>query len=263
MSPTPSPHPRDASAAAWRAALGERLIEAGVRPVPDLSPDDTRRLGDIDALLGQVGRAARHSSGAVRAYTSLVADAADGDANTAHWVSRIDRATDELDAFVRRLGALRICRGERPSSVAWTDILERVAARCDGIAPCRIEITDRTTGSFRHRAELVGRATFHLLRNAMESAPRRTWVRLRVDEGRLAGQRVYHLRISDSGPNWTPTEEVWRPFVTTRPGHTGLGLAHVAACLPILGGCAGIRREPNMTVAHFMLGEAGDLAWGS
>jgi nitrogen-specific signal transduction histidine kinase len=260
---SPTPHPRDASATAWRAALRDRLIESGVRPAPDLSADDARRLDDIDALLAQMGRAARHSSGAVRAYASLVADAADGDADTAHWVSRIDRATGELDGFVRRLGALRVCRSERLSSVSWRDILDRVGARCDGIAPCRIEVIDRTAGGFRHRAELVSRATFHLVRNAMESSPRGACVRVRVDEGRLDGRRTVHLRVSDGGPDWEPTDEVWRPFVTTRPGHTGLGLAHVAACLPILGACAGFRRDAERTVVHLMLGEAGDIEWES
>ncbi len=259
----PADRPRDAAAAAWRAAVRERLVRAGVRPAPDLSSGDTRRLSDIDTLLAQVGRAARHSSGAVRAYASLVADAADGDANTAHWVSRIDRATEDLDGFVRRLGALRVCDRERATDVAWWDILHSVAARCDRIARCRIDVTDRTRGSFQQRAELVGRMIFHLVRNAMESAPRSTWVRVRVDEGRLDGRRLYHVRIADEGPDWRIADDVWRPFVTDKRGHTGLGLTHVAACLPILGGVAGVRREATRTVAHVMLGEAEGIEWES
>jgi signal transduction histidine kinase len=253
----------DAALVRWRGLLRARLSAMGVPVAAEASADDIRRVADSEALLAQFVRAARHSSGAVRAYTSLIADAHTEDADTLHWTARVDHAVSELDDFTARVGALRICAGERPAGVTWRDMLATVAARCGGIAPCAIEAIDRTHGEFRQRRELLGRTLFHLVRNGMEASPRAARVRVRVDEGRLEGARVFHVRITDEGEgvDVSVADAIWKPFVTTRRGHAGLGLAYAAAVAPLLGAALGMRREGGRTSVHLLVGEEGGLQW--
>jgi signal transduction histidine kinase len=246
-----------------RIALRERLVRMGVHAAPDLAPDDRRRLGDVDALVAQCVRASRHTAGSVRAYASLIGDGYAHEANASLWAAKIERSAEDLDQFAARFGALRMCENERPSRVDWGEVLQRVAARCAHLSPCTIEANDRTHGPCRQRAELVARALFHIVRNGVEAAPRGGSVRVRVDECRVSGTRVFHVRVADDGAGFAArdVDDAWRPFTTTKPDHAGLGLAFVAACAPVLGAVAGWRRESDRTAVHLLIAEEGELEW--
>lgn len=254
----------DDARTALRRALADRLRGMGIRPAPDLSPDEMRRLDDVEAILAQCVRASRHTAGSVRAYASLIADGYAHECNASRWAAKIQRSAQDLEEFAARFGALRVCANERPTRVEWGDVLNRVASRCGTLGTCTIEANDRSNGPFRQRGELLGRAVFQLVRNAVEAAPRGGSVRARVDECRVGTTRVFHLRIADDGPGLSDTceyESAWRPFVTTKPDHAGLGLAYVAVCAPILGAVAGLRRESDRTAVHLTVAEEGDLEW--
>jgi signal transduction histidine kinase len=180
------------------------------------------------------------------------------------WAAKIERSAHDLDEFASRFGALRVCGSERVSRVEWGDVLGRVASRCSDLGHCTIEANDRTEGPCRQRAELLGRALFQIVRNAVEAAPRGGSVRVRVDECRVGATRVFHVRVADDGSGWADSlhpDDAWRPFVTCKRDHAGLGLAYVAACAPILGAVAGWRRESDRTAVHVLIAEEGDLEW--
>lgn len=236
----------------------------GVRPAPDLTRFELQRLHDVDALVTQCVRAARHTAGSVRAYASLIADGYAHEANASLWASKIERSAHDLDAFATRFAALRVCASERPSRVEWGDLLGRVTSRCADLGSCTIEANDRAAGPCRQRAELLSRVLFQIIRNAVEAAPRGGSVRARVDECRVGNTRVFHVRVADDGPGVTgiaDSEDAWRPFVTSKPDHAGLGLAFVAACAPVLGAVAGWRRESDRTAVHLLVAEEGVLEW--
>ncbi len=260
----PSSHLSSGTARArLRAVLAERLGRIGVRPVRDLSASDLQRVHDVDALVAQSVRAARHTAGSVRAYASLIADGYAHEANASLWAAKIERSAQDLDEFASRFGALRVCGGERPTSLEWGDLLGRVATRCADLGTCTIEANDRSHGPCRQRAELLARVLFQIVRNGVEAAPRGGSVRLRVDEWRAAETRVFHVRVADDGAGiaGVSPDEAWRPFVSTKPDHAGLGLAFVAACAPVLGAVAGWRRECDRTTIHLLVGEEGELSW--
>lgn len=252
-----------AARARLRAVLAERLSRIGVRPVRDLSASDLQRVQDVDALVAQSVRAARHTAGSVRAYASLIADGYAHEANASLWAAKIERSAHDLDEFAARFGALRVCAGERPSSLEWGDLLARVASRCADLGTCTIEANDRSHGPCRQRAELLARVLFQIVRNGVEAAPRGGSVRLRVDEWRAAEMRVFQVRVADDGAGiaGVSPDEAWRPFVSTKPDHAGLGLAFVAASAPVLGAVVGWRRESDRTTIHLLVGEEGDLSW--
>ncbi len=253
---------RDQARVRRRRAAENLLVDLGARPAPELTADDRATVRALDALLAQTVRAGRHSSGAIRAYASLIEDAHPA-SNASHWAEKIARSAGELDAFVARLATLRVCEGEKPTPMEWGDAMSRVADRCASIGVCTIEVTDRSRGAFRQRAELVGRILFQLVRNAVEAAPRGGLVRVRVDEARLDGARGAHIRVGDGGEGMTHdrVEEIWRPFVSDKRGHPGLGLAYVATCAPLVGALAGIRSTDEGTEAHLILEEEGGLEW--
>jgi signal transduction histidine kinase len=254
----------DSTRASLRDALLHRMRQMGVRPAPELTPPDLQRLCDVDALLLQCVRACRHTAGSVRAYASLIADGYAHEANASQWAGKIERSAHDLEEFAQRAGALRVCANERPTPVEWSELLSRVASRCGPIGACTITANDRARGPFRQRAELLGRVLFQVVRNAVEAAPRGGSVRMRVDECRIESARVFHVRVADDGcgvAGEKDGDELWRPFVTTKPGHAGLGLAFVAACAPMLGAVAGWRRESDRTAVHVLVAEEGELEW--
>jgi len=256
--------PLDAARAnALRDAAG-LLVRSGARPAPAPAEEDVRTVRSLDALLAQSARAARHSSGTIRAYASLIGDGYGPGSNAGRWAARIERSASDLDEFVARTGALRLCDREAPSEVRWGDVLAHVAARCGSLGVCTFEVTDRTRAPFRLRRELAGRALFQLVRNAVEATPRKGLVRIRADEVHAGGMRAAHVRISDTGPGMGSPDSMdglWKPFVTGKQGHAGLGLAYVATCLAVLGGVCGVRSDRTGTTMHMIILEEGELSW--
>jgi signal transduction histidine kinase len=240
------------------------LRRIGARPAAEPLAEDARVLRALDPLLAQTMRAARGSSGAVRAYASLITDACGSGSNPGHWAAKIERSALELDEFVARQGTLRICDGERPTELRWAEVLSRVVSHCGVFGRCTIEVTDRTRGPFRQRAELAGRVLFHVVRNAVEATPRGGLVRVRADELSVAGARAVHIRISDEGPgpgDPAAADAMWRPFVTTKSGHAGLGLAYASVCAGLLGAVQAVRCESPGLTFHSLIFEEGELSW--
>jgi len=254
---------RSLARALWLRMAAETLVDQGMTPSPVLDDTDRATLRSLDALLAQSIRAGRHTSGAVRAYASLISDAHGVASDTGHWASKIERAAGELDDFSARLGTLRVCENEKPTRAAWGDVMAHVAGRCGSVGRCVIEVNDRTRGPFRQRMELIARACFHVVRNAVEATPRNGRVTVRIDEMRIASERSFLVRVTDTGPGIDPRvrADMWRPFMTTRPGHAGLGLTFVATALPVLGAVAGFSSDGRGTSVQVLLAEEGDLEW--
>ena len=269
MTPSNGPAPdafvaRDATRARAQRAAHELLLGLEARPGPLADAQDIALIRSLDVVFAQTMRAARHTSGSVRAYASLIEDGYASGSNAATWAARIGRAAGDLDDFASRVGALRLCENERVAEMGWGDVLARVAARCGSLGSCTIEIVDRTPGAFRQRAELVGRVLFHTLRNAVEATPRGGIVRVRADHIKLEGNAAVHLRVTDHGGGIDAAldlNSIWKPFVTAKADHAGLGLAYVAASAPVLGMVNGIHSDNAGTTIHTIIFEEGELSW--
>ena len=255
---------RDARRARAVRAAHELLRGLEVVPAGECDERDMDLMRSLDTLFAQMIRAARHTSGSVRAYASLIEDGYDATSNAVAWAARIGKAVGDLDDYSSRVAALRMCESERASEMRWADVLARVAARCGSLGACTIEMVDRTSGTFRHRGEWVARALFHPLRNAVEATPRGGIVRVRADQVRVEGIPAVHVRITDAGQGIDPrmdVRDIWKPFVTSKANHAGLGLAYVSACAPRLGMVNGVRSEASGTTFHGIIFEQGELSW--
>lgn len=75
----------------------------------------------------------------------------------------------------------------------------------------------------------------NLIRNAVQAAPRGGWVRVRTQQ---KNPQAVQLEVADNGPG-VPAElqeRLFEPFVTTKQGGTGLGLALVYRYVSLAGG---------------------------
>lgn len=255
---------RDAHRARALRAAHELLRGLEVVPAAECDERDMDLMRSLDALFAQMVRAARHTSGSVRAYASLIEDGYDTTSNAATWAARISRAVGDLEDYSSRVAALRMCETERAGEMRWGDVLARVAARCGSLGSCTIEMVDRTAGIFHHRGEWIGRALFHPLRNAVEATPRGGIVRVRADQIRIEGAPAVHVRITDAGQGIDPRMDVrsiWKPFASSKANHAGLGLAYVSACAPELGMVNGVRSNASGTTFHSIIFEQGELSW--
>lgn len=255
---------RDAMRSRAERAAHELFAGLGAHTAPALEAGDVALFRSLDAVFAQTMRAARHTCGSVRAYASLIEDGYAAGSNAAAWAARIGHAAGSLDEFASRMGALRMCESERVGALHWGEVLARVAARCGTLGSCTIEVIDRAPGAFRQRAEFAGRVLFHALRNAVEATPRGGIVRVRADHIKLEGASAVHLRVSDSGVGIDPSldiNSIWKPFVTAKPDHAGLGLAYIAAAAPLVGMVNGIHRDKTGTTIHTIIFEEGELSW--
>jgi hypothetical protein len=255
---------RDATRVRAQRAAHELLAGLEAHPAPAAQPADVALMRSLDVVFAQTMRAARHTSGSVRAYSSLIEDGYPAGSNAAGWAARIGKAAGDLGEFASRMGALRMCESERVSALHWGEVLARVAGRCGSLGSCTIEVIDRAPGVFRQRAEFAGRVLFHALRNAVEATPRGGIVRVRADHIKLEGASAVHLRVSDGGAGIDASldlNSIWRPFVTAKTDHAGLGLAYIAAAAPLIGMVNGIHRDKTGTTIHTIIFEEGELTW--
>ncbi len=84
--------------------------------------------------------------------------------------------------------------------------------------------SDADLKSFRVRVDVEGfrQALLNLIVNAFESGS--AWVQVQVHRRR---SKNIHIWVQDGGPGIPSDLDIFRPFVTTKPGGTGLGLAQV------------------------------------
>ena len=181
-------------------------------------------LAQLGELAAGVAHELRNSLGVLRGYVELSADETDPRALLSYRqeieaeTTRLQQVVDDFLAFARP-GAIRL----DPMDLA--EVLARVARDvAPGAQPAALFITPppRMHGD----AVLLERAFRNLLRNAgsanSESGSREV---VRVSLGPTSGG--WEVRIEDRGPGVPEAirSRLFQPFVSSRPGGTGLGLA--------------------------------------
>jgi hypothetical protein len=93
----------------------------------------------------------------------------------------------------------------------------------------------------------------NLIRNAAEAMPGGGTVHLRSELVGSGVSRCLRLHITDEGPGIPETarDRLFRPFVTTKPEGTGLGLAVASRAVEAHGGRLRVEDEPDG--AHFVM----------
>jgi PAS domain S-box-containing protein len=113
--------------------------------------------------------------------------------------------------------------------VAVDRFLAEVAALYEGTSQC-VELRVDAAGMMIKADPVRLRQVIHnLLKNALEAAGQQGRVVLSSHAGDESGHRFVEIDVSDNGPGFDPTliDQVFEPYVTTKPKGTGLGLAIV------------------------------------
>lgn len=138
------------------------------------------------------------------------------------------READRLEGWVRDL--LLGARGEAmaPGAVAVNALLEESARSFASLVrdrDVRLILHLAPVPAVRAEAGLLGRAMDNIIANAIEAVPRGGEVVIETAAGR--DRAMVEIRVADTGPGLSPelVRRLARPFYSTKPKGTGLGLA--------------------------------------
>lgn len=163
--------------------------------------------------------------------------------------SAISDAQAAMNHLVRLFADLKAMGRERSSSTrVATDLraqVERTIAQLHGhsaMKHCRVDVESPAEVSALVFPHLVDQILLNLLLNAADATQRRGRIEVRLSQ--LAD--AVRLEVHDDGPGVPPeiAAQLFRPFSTTKPHGTGLGLVSVKECARMHGGSAGYARSP-------------------
>jgi signal transduction histidine kinase len=211
--------------------------------------------------VGELASAVAHDLNNLSGIVVMALSAVNGiDAQNQQTISRAERANQAIGELSRRLQ--RIARsGSDPTSGAvdlrqLVDdivVLIRPICREDGIrlslsAPNEPVIVqgDQT---------MVRQAAMNVVLNARDAVKSVAAERRAIDIVIAASGGEVQLEVRDQGPGVPPEliEQIFHPFVTTKEGHAGLGLATVQSSMKHFGGRVEIVDPPGGRGAWFRL----------
>ena len=162
----------------------------------------------------------RNGLGTIVGYARLIERAEGGGGEHARFILE---ECETLETVVRRFMEFVKDESLRPEDFDLGRLLARVAAReSRGRASPAIAVPRGETGAFHGDEDLLERVFENLVRNALDAAgpSGHVW----IDAERRADAVV--VTVSDDGPGMPPELRAsLRPFVTTKPGGLGLGIA--------------------------------------
>jgi two-component system, NtrC family, sensor histidine kinase HydH len=186
----------------------------------------SEKLAEIGQLAAGVAHEVRNPLGVIRSSAAMLAlDLPDGsDARRASGF--IVEEVDRLNGVVRAL-----LDYARPLATRWeaVTLAELMAAiqplTAAALGERGVTLTARGTGEILGDPDLLAQVLLTLIDNAAQASPGG-----RVEVTLVSTPTAGELHVADDGPGVDPgvADRIFAPFVTTRAGGTGLGLAMAA-----------------------------------
>ncbi len=199
-----------------------------------------RRLADIGQLAAKMAHEVRNALSPIRAAAQIIrADLAVQDVST-EWtdiivaeVDGLSRLTSEMLDFARPI-PLEL------TSVAVASFLEGAVQSLqtfldEAQVVLTVEVTEKVP-TLVCDPVLLGQAVRNILMNAVQSMPEGGTVCVRADMIEPGGHLAIEFRDTGEGIAPDDLDRIFRPFVTTRPKGTGLGLPIVQKIIDQHGG---------------------------
>ena len=173
------------------------------------------------------------------------------DTQTLTVLARAERANHAIGELSRRLQ--RVARTGGDPSTGAVDLRQVVDDVIVLLRPmCREDSTrldlidDGHPAIVRGDHGVVRQAVMNLVLNARDAVKEVSIDRRRI-EVRISGRDRVVLHVRDHGPGVAPNlvGQVFQPFVTSKQGHAGLGLATVRAAMKHFGGEVDTANEPD------------------
>ncbi len=178
----------------------------------------------------------------------------------------IDLISSEIDRIRRLADRMEKLGDEDPTIAEKVNIHEilRQARRVMQSANPSVIFDERYDPSLPHASgdpDTLMQAILNLIKNAAESVGESGSVRLEtsfragVRSGKSARQLPIQIRIIDNGPGIPKDllEQIFQPFVTTKPEGQGLGLALVSKVAEAHDGLVEVNSTPGRTVFSLLL----------
>ena len=192
----------------------------------------------------------------IKGYASMIARGNAPAARPEAWARKIIAEVEKLESIYHSIQELAFPQAGEPGD----DNLEQVLRRALSLAATRhpnlrLSMPTAVAGRLLLPEQDFGLVVAEVLANSAES--RDGVVRVHVETGESAGGRCY-VAFADDGPGMAAEllMQAPDPFVTTRAGHLGIGLARVDTIMDIHGLGWGLRSAlGNGTVVTLEIGE--------
>ena len=229
------------------AVRAETLVVSASRLERELSSQrELARLGEMSA---GIAHEFRNATATILGYARLAAQSGDAAARARH-LAAIGAEAEHVARFTGDF--LFFARPERlellPTDLG--SLVREIAAEQREMTPGPVIDVEGVFTTAAVDAALFRRALVNLLRNAVEAAKARIVIR---GEGAADGHA--RVAVEDDGPGVAPEvlPKLFVPFVSTKDGGTGLGLALVAKIAALHRGTVAAERSPALGGARFVL----------
>ena len=227
-----------AAAAVGRARLASRLD----RTEEELR--DRERLSSLGMLAAEVAHEVRNPLAVVRMLWHSTVRDLPSSGDQARDLQLIEAKLGQMNQILDRI--LNLARSADPEMreldaaelVEEVVLLTRTKLATARIRP-EMKMPGRGTAKLRGDRSLLEQALLNLVLNAVEAMPGGGVLRLEV---RLQGEEII-LAVQDDGPGMKQEilDRLFEPFLTRRPGGTGLGMAIVRRTVEVHGGKVGVQ----------------------
>ena len=231
-----------AAAALGRARLASRLDQT------DEELRNRERLSSLGMLAAEVAHEVRNPLAVVRMLWHSAVRGLPASEDQSRDLELIETKLGQMNVILDRI--LNLARSADPEmrEVDAAEVVEEVALLTRtklGSARIRAELKLPARGVARIRADrsLLEQALLNLVLNGVEAMKEGGELRLEV---RTAGEAVT-LAVQDQGPGMKKevAERLFEPFLSRRPGGTGLGLALVRRTIEAHGGSVRVMSKPG------------------
>ena len=219
-------------------------------PTTDLAPDEIQRPAGVrrdrrgSLLRGYLHKSSNSLCG-IKGYASLIAGGTDGPVRTTTWARKIIAEVERLENIYNSVRDMAFPvpapgAGDIDLGLVVTDALDAALLRHENLT---VGVAPRICGNLRLPAGDLLQVLAAILDNSAESRSEPVHVTTDINDD---GDHVA-LVFSDDGPGMPPEllTQVIDPFVSTRDGHLGIGLARVDTIMDMHGLGWGLRSVPG------------------
>ncbi|MFN3410056.1 MAG: sensor histidine kinase [Limisphaerales bacterium] len=214
-------------ALAWRNRERNAELEIRLARAAELNA----RLREMNLAAAGLAHETRNPLNIIRGLAQLISrhEAAPADVRerATQIVNESDRVTAQLNEFINYSRPREVRRAAVALNAIFTDLARALASDLEdkGITlhvPADLPVIEADE-------QLLRQALFNLLLNAIQAGDKNGEIRVVADREVVNGATEWRLDVRDNGPG-VPAEqrgEIFKPYFTTHPDGTGLGLAVV------------------------------------
>lgn len=246
-------------AGAALVALGHQALATLERMEAVEAARRREALAVVGEMAASLAHDVRNPLAAIRGAAQVLAEARNP-AQESEMLGIVDRESERLGRILGEFLEWARPRQAERLAVDLADLARRIAMQAQVVPGSpRIELAlDPAAPPACGDEELLTRALGNLVRNACDAAGPAGNVRIGLAP---AGADRVRLRVEDDGPGLPAgvRERVFEPFVTTKPGGTGLGLALVQRAAAAQGGEVRVEDLPAGGTAFTLVLPAADM----